>query len=161
MACHLEGSWPFPSEHSSADVLLTLKEVWPSRAQSPLISTCPPDPRSWVQWVFWARNPLLAFKHKCLEMDLKKKKLNDKTKYLSLFCFSSCGVPFDTRIPDQSLANKWATSLHSFGKQGFPSDVFYNFGSCGKNFSFQRWFHDNILQKLTLYNLTSSPLLFY
>ena len=41
-----------------------------------------------------------------------------------------------------------------FGRQDFPSDVFYNFGWCGKNFSFQKWFHDNILQKLTLYSLT-------
>lgn len=99
--------------------------------------------------------PPCWLKHKWLETNLKKEcKWQNKGSFPFLLFFLWCS--FDICIPDQSPANKWAKCLHSFGKQSFPSDTFYNFGWCGKNFSFQRWFHGNILQKLTMYNFTSS-----
>lgn len=137
----LKGSWPFPlsiAYHSNPGH--NSEREWLSRAQWNLITlTCLQESSHWIQWALWIRNHLAGLTRTNVRLIIKNS-LNDRVDYLSLFHFSSCDVAFNICIPNQSPANKWPKCLHSFGKQGFLSDVFYTFADVGRTLFFRGGF---------------------
>lgn len=112
--------------------------MWLSRALSRAHCTCISPTglqksSSWIQWVFWTWNHLADLNTNGWRLTLKKN-VNDKTKDLSLFYFSSCGVPLTFAFQTKALQINELNACTPLASKAFPQIYFITLADVGRTF---------------------------